>query len=74
MRQTVAKWDAEFCTQEVLPGWKRVARYLAGLAGKNVFEPQWFVPEGDPASHPGCSEILEIGPDGVIRTIHQRNK
>lgn len=74
MRQTLVKWDASACAREALPLWKQAIRYLASLAGKNVFEPQWIAPPNSAAAnHPGCIEVIEIGEDSIPRVTYKRN-
>ena len=73
MSWTLVKWDASACRQEKLPLWKSIARKVAAVFGRDVFEPQWIAPNvSDPSAHPGCIEVIEIVND-VPRTLHKRN-
>jgi len=71
---TVVKWEASALSLEVLPVWKRVARFVAGLFGFDVYEPQLIVPSNSEAvGHPGCIEIIEARGDEPPRIIYKRD-
>ena len=73
MNGTLIKWDASVCTVEVLPLWKRVARRIARLFGKNVFEPRTLTPPIESAvGHPGCIEVLALNEGQLPEVVYRR--
>ena len=72
MKGTLVKWDAAKLEVVPNPWWKAIARKVCGWFGKDVYEPQYRIPDGNPADHAACIEVMELneGQEPVI--THRR--